>query len=370
MSDAADDFMGGDIESPFPPRRGRPGLTGERAKIIRDLRTAQNEMRKAQDRLAELNAAASRFGPEPPVGTVITFTKRFPGSLKTYSYAALRVGPERAVGGGWFLTGRDGKRPQTWAWLCDFIGDGPFRVIEPDDSTARFLGGKSKFFNVVVNEHMPSDMVLMFDEAGEVLRVGVDPAFGRADELADLIANKKIALSAVTKRPGDEFPSTKAAAPGEAGYDPDKFANATLAKLALPFEAVARSRELVGGGKHVTWVVRDRRIFTSRNEGIVAEFPAAKNGEMRARQSAADRNRPIWAEMLTLKSEPPVGARVRSKSTPRRWAVRKADGWMRYNGTVVQGVRLNWDTVRMQLAGRLSSQWIEPGTHDSTELFG
>lgn len=57
--------------------------------------------------------------PEPPKGTVLTFSKSFghsPG--KSFLYAALKVRKDQ-----WSLTGKR-RDPMTWAQLLEFIGDG------------------------------------------------------------------------------------------------------------------------------------------------------------------------------------------------------------------------------------------------------
>jgi hypothetical protein len=303
---------------------GRPGLSSERRHIAR-------EMKKLMDRAAELDEAANRFGAEPPVGTVVTFQKHFPNSIKTYSYAALRVGPERAVGAGWFLTGRDGAQPRTWEWLTDFIGDGPFRVIAPES-------GKSKFFNVLFDDRTPSAMVLAVDEAGHIL-TGVDPVGFRTD--SEPARNLKPA--------SDDFEAETYAKKARWALEPfwTTFVEATVSSSAA-------------------WVVRDRRVISdSAGPGgaVVATFPADDDGERRALQSAADRNRLARREMLKLETEPPVGARIRSVTNRRCWARREPQGWVRYNGTTIQGVRLSWPEVRRQL-GR-----IEPGDLITTALF-
>lgn len=328
MGDALDDFMGGRTDWPFPFRGGanRPGLSSERRHIER-------EMDKLRARLGELDEAANRFGEEPPVGTVITFKKRFPESIKTYSYAAIRTGPERVAGAGWYLTGRDGSRARTWGWLTDFIGDGPFRVIAPEPDS-----GKASFFNVLFDDRMPSNLVLVVDETGRAT-VGVDPVGLRTD--SEPARNLKPA--------SDEFEAETFIKKAKWALEPfwTTFVEATINSSAA-------------------WVVRDRRV-TSDSAGpggaVVATFPADDDGERRALQSAADRNRLARREMLKLETEPPVGARVRSVTNRRCWARREPQGWVRYNGTTIQGVRLSWSEVRRQL-GR-----IEAGSFDDTALF-
>ncbi|URC17625.1 hypothetical protein SEA_TARDUS_9 [Gordonia phage Tardus] len=56
--------------------------------------------------------------PEPPKGAVITFAKRYPGTRRVYTYAALKVRKDH-----WALTGRE-STPFTWIELLEFIGDG------------------------------------------------------------------------------------------------------------------------------------------------------------------------------------------------------------------------------------------------------
>jgi hypothetical protein len=305
MGDALDDFIGGSAEWPFSSRRtGRPGLSSEKAHIRR-------EITKLNARLAELDEAANRFGDEPPVGTVVTFQKRFPNSLKAYSYAALRVGAERAVGTGWFLTGRDGKQPRTWEWLTDFIGDGPFRIILP--------------------------YAYMEGPGGEVVAFTPDKAPDWS-EIARLARKTSLALER-HKRPGNESPSFKVASTsqndllGEGAPNP-----------AAPFHAV---RALTT--PH--WEVVNR--VTGELKTV---FPTDRDGERRARQSAHDRNRAVWdGQYAGGHTEPPVGSRVRSKGDLRLWAERRAGGWVRFNGDTIQAIRLSWPSVRRQL------KVVEPG---------
>jgi hypothetical protein len=75
---------------------------------------------RAQKALAAHEATESRFGAEPPVGTVIQFAKRFSDAGRDYVYVALRTEA------GWFLTGQT-VGAKTWAELVEFIGvDAPF----------------------------------------------------------------------------------------------------------------------------------------------------------------------------------------------------------------------------------------------------
>lgn len=309
MGDALDDHMGGGgwpfasrptarryyERHQLTSRPGKPGLSSERAHIER-------EMEKLRTRSAELDEAANRFGAEPPVGTIVDFRKHFPGSLKTYSYAALRVGPERKVGGGWFLTGRDGAEPRTWEWVCDFIGDGPFRVIPPETSK----------------------------------NAAVDSVELRA-----------------TKRPGDEFPSfEQVPGPGESGYNAAKFEGGVRHKNHNPVAPfIAAPGKFTGD-----WLVLDLRKPHFDNQ--VVRYFAGSDGERRARQSAADHNRIVWK---TFRNGPhltfmPPGSRVRSKTNPKLWAQCGDDGrWTRYNGSMIQSIGLSQDSMLRQL-----SRAIEP----------
>jgi hypothetical protein len=63
--------------------------------------------------------------PEPDAGTIIAFTKRYPGALQAYDYVALR-----AQNGLWYRTGGSTVRmaPMGWTELLDFIGDGGLRI--------------------------------------------------------------------------------------------------------------------------------------------------------------------------------------------------------------------------------------------------
>lgn len=57
--------------------------------------------------------------PEPPKGTVLTFSKSYGvGADKSYLYVAIKVRKNA-----WYITGRH-TGPLTWADLLEFIGDG------------------------------------------------------------------------------------------------------------------------------------------------------------------------------------------------------------------------------------------------------
>lgn len=56
--------------------------------------------------------------PEPPKGTVLTFSKRYGGGVQSYTFAALKVRRDQ-----WSLTGRE-TRLLSWVELLEFIGDG------------------------------------------------------------------------------------------------------------------------------------------------------------------------------------------------------------------------------------------------------
>lgn len=340
MGDAADDAREyAAIEADYDANMYRKPRGPRPTHLPTARERAERELAAAQERLAALDAVADRFGEEPPVGTVITFRKRFPDSNREYSYAALRTKSERVVGGGWFLTGRDGSRPRTWEWLTEFIGDSRFRVIEPPgwswaDDDGKPLPPVKSFF-------------VAQDEAAAFL--GATAAAIRLRENAT-----------VAPLPGEP---EKTPAPGESGYDAAKFEAATRRKYhnpLAPFTLVIKAGQ---------WTVLDRRE-SDANRQIVATFPADADGVRRADQSVRDRNRAVREDILALRVEPPVGARVRSMDNRHLWAQRMPGGWMRFHGKTMQAVRLSWPTVCRQLSqGGWSSDRIEPGTPDSTEMF-
>lgn len=312
----------GDIgENYDPPVRPAYAALGTRVPRVRDTRplltstgeTPREEaLRRAiardQAELARLEtereALAKRFGEEPPTGSVITFTKFYPGSVRPYSYAALRAG-RPLMADGWWLTGREAKSPRTWAELCEFIGDAPFRVIDPNGNTVTMRTSAPE-----PNTATPIRLV-------------------HADELTETVS-----------RWVDAFNGNVSDSPFIVGREANQ-------------------------GR---WQVIDERLsgdFAGAVE-IVKTFPANDKGEVRARQSVRDRNTAWRAErdaILSLETEPPVWSRVTSLDKAKLWARRQPDGWVRYNGYAVQAVRLTWRSVRDTLGA------MRPGTPDSPELI-
>lgn len=56
--------------------------------------------------------------PEPPKGTVLTFSKRYDGTAQSYAFAALKVRRDQ-----WSITGRE-TGLVSWIELLELIGDG------------------------------------------------------------------------------------------------------------------------------------------------------------------------------------------------------------------------------------------------------
>lgn len=91
------------------------------AEIKRKLQERRNE-REVTARLALVDA----YGEDTyPVGTVITFEKKFTGVKKTYTYAAIKGDEDK-----WFSTGHDCVQGATFTWdsLIEFLVTGPFPV--------------------------------------------------------------------------------------------------------------------------------------------------------------------------------------------------------------------------------------------------
>lgn len=282
----------------------------------------RKRIERDQAALAELEIRRERFGAEPAVGTTIVFVKAFdkPSPLNgrtRYPYAALRTET------GWYLTGRE-TGAKSWDELTEFIGDGEFVAYDPP---AKFAEWTSPFaglagiadklrnfpkFKVISDPRMPTGVLVVMTEGEEHdhVHVSVDPAWvkPRRDPLA-------------------------------------------------PFAAMR-----VPDARPERWqVVRWSDDYSDAYETVRSFGGGA--GQIHAIQSAAARNAAYQHDVLTLKVEPPVGARVRAKSNHRIWARREPNGWTRYNGTTVQGVRLSFDTVRYQLGP------MEPGTQHSLDLF-
>ncbi|QWS68214.1 hypothetical protein SEA_VANLEE_97 [Gordonia phage VanLee] len=124
-----DDFGAGDpsMSDAFPPSAGRHiTRTTERTPMTHSLalppvspdlaRRIENAWAKAAPAVRDKSTIESI--PEPPEGAVITFSKRYATSPKTYLFAALKVKEDE-----WSLTGRETKS-MTWVQLLQFIGGG------------------------------------------------------------------------------------------------------------------------------------------------------------------------------------------------------------------------------------------------------
>lgn len=77
--------------------RGRHGSPP----ALSDVDVARTALEQAQRQLAEAQARAEKYGPEPEIGTAITFLHFYGDSRKPYTFAALRTEP------GWFVTGKE-----------------------------------------------------------------------------------------------------------------------------------------------------------------------------------------------------------------------------------------------------------------------
>lgn len=82
---------------------------------------ARRNFERAQEALNAAEAEATRYGPEPAVGTVVTFTRRYGMGWKRYEFAALRLEP------GWYLTGSE-TGTKTWNELNRFANSALVRV--------------------------------------------------------------------------------------------------------------------------------------------------------------------------------------------------------------------------------------------------
>lgn len=332
------------------PDRATQRLSRE-ATLRRSIARSERELAELESRREEL---AQRFGEEPPVGSVIAFVKMFPGSAKTYTYAALRTGGERVVGSGWFLTGRDGSRPRTWESLCEFIGNGPFRVIPASDAQPRKAwainadGASTEFYPRHVAPEAFQPALGRSVRAGRKSAIAVFPTSGKA------VFDSFLRGFGVLPR-SDVLSAT----------EPKSMTELALEKL-RPF-IVGRE-----GDENGRWLVIDERLYaggiteidpeTGLSRDVVKTYPASDKGEARARQSVRDRNRAYREQIRRLEIEPPLWSRVSSVDDARKWARRQGDGWIRYNGSTVVAVRLNWESVKLQLGE------VRPGTGQSYEL--
>jgi hypothetical protein len=298
-------------------------LPAREAKLRRAIARQEAELARLE---TEREQRAERFGEEPPRGTVIVFPRRYPGSYKTYEFAALRATSY------WYLTGREAKE-YSWSELCEFIGDAPFRVIPaPDAQPARAWtiqpGGKAV-------EFFPG----RFDPAT------FQPAFGR---FLDAFARSARKTGVVI------FPDSGEPAPKSATEQ-------ALARLS-PFIV---GREPNGG----RWQVLDERLqlqvdaVTKEPLDVIKTYPANDKGRARAHQSVRDRNKAYREQVRRLEVEPPVGSRVASADDARKWARRQEDGWVRYSDQTIVAVRLSWSAVKLALGA------MRPGTPHSAELI-
>jgi hypothetical protein len=276
--------------------------------LRRAIARSEAELAELESRREEL---ADRFGAEPPRGTVIVFFHRYPGSYKSYEFAALRASSY------WYLTGRETKE-YSWLELCEFIGDAPFRVVSAVDA--------------------------------QPVKTWAMSATGKSTEVSPFL----VAAARLARKTGlAVFPDEAASVLG----GPSKSATEQALEKLQPFIV---GREAHGG----QWQVIDER--TNAFDGtpdIVKTYPGNYEGEQRARQSVRDRNRTYRRAVRRLEVEPPVGSRVTSVDTPHLWARREVNGWSRYNGTTMQAARLGWFKVKVALGE------VRPGTPHSSELI-
>jgi len=92
---------------------------------------------EAQKERLEANIKAEKkrikeFGPEPDVGEVVKFQKRFNNSGPWYLYAAIRTSV------GWFVTGSSSRGAMSYASLIDFIKDSD-QVYKTDEDSWEFI---------------------------------------------------------------------------------------------------------------------------------------------------------------------------------------------------------------------------------------
>ena len=90
-------------------------------KVKMNRKTIQTELEAAQAKLGELQKqldTLSKYPSKDPLsdGQIIQFSKRFPGSAKTYVYVAIRYN------GQYYLTDRVSHR-MTWEQLVEWTGD-------------------------------------------------------------------------------------------------------------------------------------------------------------------------------------------------------------------------------------------------------
>jgi len=95
---------------------------------LRNLRDQQasiaSAIRKAEQ---DLQLAKKARESEPPEGTKILITVKFPGSTTEYEYLGLRTAPDKDnPDARWYITGRSGKL--TWDYVLRLIERGDYKV--------------------------------------------------------------------------------------------------------------------------------------------------------------------------------------------------------------------------------------------------
>lgn len=84
---------------------------------------------KARRASADLKRAQDARTAEPLPGSKLLITAKFPGTVQTYTYLALRTDSPRSEGANWYITGQKGKI--TW--------DDVLRLVERGEYTIRYM---------------------------------------------------------------------------------------------------------------------------------------------------------------------------------------------------------------------------------------
>jgi hypothetical protein len=95
------------------------------AALRRRARRLLDQADRLQDELDARQARLDQYGPEPPEGSVVVFTKAFKQGGQRYSYAAIRVRRR------WYLTSSGSfgvAAPKNWVQLVEFAAGSPIKL--------------------------------------------------------------------------------------------------------------------------------------------------------------------------------------------------------------------------------------------------
>jgi hypothetical protein len=274
---------------------------------VKTVPEAEAALERARWELEQAKRRAAWFGAEPPVGSVIKFSKRYPGSGRRYDYAAIRVDP------GWFLTGQE-TGTFTWPALCNFIGAGNAFQLATEWTVSQTSALPPGVASTVDGTWGRAS----FLPTGEIAkRFRVSRATMEVNPV-NFIDVEREALRAAERRPTST--GRHSVRPRHRDADPGQSPGAASPDA---FEVI----NLAGD--------------------VVASFNANDDGYRRALQSARDRDRNLNASKQTtvVISEPALGARV-CNATGELTAIRNPGGWLIKRDGRIWLARASWPRLK------------------------